>query len=112
MRSSGSTGFEGTVLMDPRVADVTFATVTVNSFWELTAPSQTTHVNVQSLSTETPDKEKEHNCKNKQRKKPATLLAATPITKLAFHCPVVPTQYSSVLRVETKYSSSSLISSK
>lgn len=58
MHSSGSTGFEGTGLMDPRVADVTFATVTVNSFWEFAAPSQTMHVSVQSLFSETPVKEK------------------------------------------------------
>lgn len=44
--------------MDPRVADVTFATVTVNSFWEFAAPSQTMHVSVQSLFSETPVKEK------------------------------------------------------
>lgn len=72
MHSSGSTSFEGTGLMDPRVADVTFSTVTVNSFWELAAPSQTMHVSMQSIFIEMPVKEKEHDCKNGQRNKPAT----------------------------------------
>jgi len=112
MHSSGSTGFEATGLMGPHVADVTFATVTVNSFWELAAPSQAMHVSVQSLFTETPAMEKEHNCKNNQRNKPAILLAATCDTKLACHWSLVPTPYSSVCRVKTKYSSSSPISCK
>lgn len=58
--------------MDPRVADVTFSTVTVNSFWDLAAPSQTMHVSMQSILIEMPLKENEHNYKNKQRNKPAT----------------------------------------
>ena len=100
MHSSGSTGFEGTGLTDPRVADVTFATVTVNSFWEFAAPSQTMHVNMQSLFTETLVKEKEHNCKNNQRNKPVTLLTAIGNTKPAFPWSMVPTQYSSVPTVK------------
>lgn len=72
--------------MDPRVADVTFSTVTVNSFWELAAPSQTMHVSVQSIFIEIPVKEKEHNCKNNQRNKPKTLLlSATGNATPAFH---------------------------
>lgn len=72
MHSSGSTGFEGNGFMDPRVADVTFSTVTLNSFWELAAPSQTMHGSMQSIFIETPVKEEEHDCKNNPRNKPAT----------------------------------------
>lgn len=90
MHSSGSTGFEGTGLMDPRVADVIFSTVTVNSFWELAAPSQTMHVSMQSIFTEIPFKEREHNCKNNQRSKPATVLTATGNATPAFHCVCFP----------------------
>lgn len=98
--------------MDPRAADVTFAMITVNSFWEFAAPSQTMHVSVQSLLTETPVKEKEYKSKNNKGNKAATLLAATRNTKPAFHWFMVHTQCSSVPRVKTKYSSSSVISCK
>lgn len=79
--------------MGPYVADVTFATVTVNSFWEFAAPSQTMHVSAQLFFKEIPVKEKENNCKSNQGNKPATILTATRNIKPALQRSIVPTYW-------------------
>lgn len=94
--------------MDPRMADVTFATATVNSFWEFAALSQI--MQVCNFSSERfLLYKRETIAKNNQRNNPATL-RATHINKPTLHRSVVPTQYSSFTRVKTTYKNRSLIS--